>query len=99
MAWLLASMSPLSDRLQNQDFVIGNFTTSMTNIGSEPSLSVMYSPTAQPFGKQDIPEGVISLQLTGNQADYRILLAMRAPAAPPRRIVNEVGQQGRVNHG
>jgi hypothetical protein len=86
MAGMIASLFPLGDELQNRDLVIGDFTTSITNIGSEPSLSVTYSPTVQPLGKQDDPDGAISLQLSGNQADYRIQLAMRAPAAPPRRM-------------
>jgi hypothetical protein len=92
MAGMFAAISPLDDTLPNQDALIGDFTASITNISDEPSLSVVYSPTAQPFGKQDIPEGVISLQLSGNQADYRILLAMRAPADPLRPIIKELGE-------
>jgi hypothetical protein len=91
MAGLFAAVSPLSDALPNEDALLGDFTATITNIGDEPTLWGVYSPTAQPFGKQDIPHGVISLQLRGNQADYRILLAMRAPADPPRPIVKEPG--------
>jgi hypothetical protein len=96
MAGMYASLFPPSDQLGSGDSLIGDFTTSIVNIGSEPSLNVMYTPSAQPFGEQGIHEGAISLQLSGNKADYRILLAMRAPAAPPRRMVEEVGETAKA---
>ena len=79
-------MAPIVAEPQNNDVLIGEFTTSITIIGGEPLLSVWYSPTAQPVERRT-QKGVVSLHLSGNKADYRILLAMRAPAEPPRRMV------------
>jgi hypothetical protein len=85
MMSVLAFVSHLPDQLVYGDFLLGEFTLSVTNMGGEATHSTVYSPSAEPWRKQT-EDREIALRLTANKANYEILLAVRAPAPPPRAI-------------
>jgi hypothetical protein len=82
MAATLAMLSHLPDELGYGDVLLGEFTLSVTNIGGQVSQYVVYSPSAEPLRKQNKKSEAIALRLTANKANYKILLAVRAPVPP-----------------
>jgi hypothetical protein len=81
MASTLAMVSHLPDQF-NGDLLLGEFTLIVTNAGGEASHWGIYSPSAEPL-KHETKGDAIGLKLTANQADYEIVLAVRAPVPSP----------------
>lgn len=81
MASTIAMVSHLPDQI-NGDLLLGEFTLIVTNKGTEVTHWGVYSPSAGPL-EVETNGDAIGLKLTGNQANYEIVLAVQAPAASP----------------